>query len=186
MKEKMENLPKTTKNLRKLTKKRIKNIALYYLQRFDSSVDNLRQVLKRRITDYAYSYPEFDKTEALSWVEEVLTEFEGYGYLNDNRYAEFKIKNYLLSGKPERYIKIKMQQKGIDSALVEELLEKEEYDLDEMALRHAKKKKIGPYRQDQESRKENRQKDLAAMVRAGFDYEVAIRAIDSEIDQDLL
>ena len=178
----MENLSKTTKKIRKITKNRLKNIALYYMQRFDSSVDNLRQVLKRRVSDYAYANPEFDKNEAHAWIEELLQEFEGYGYLNDERYAESKVRGYLLSGKPEKYIKIKMQQKGVDSGLVDNILDVEEYDVEEMALRHAKKKKLGPFMANLELRKEKRQKDLAAMIRAGFDYETAQKVIDKDVD----
>ncbi len=40
---------------KKITKLRLKNIGLYYLERFESSVDNLRQVLMRRVNDYAES-----------------------------------------------------------------------------------------------------------------------------------
>ena len=34
------------------------------------------------------------------------------------------------------------------------------------------KKKIGPYRENDEKRNECHQKDLVAIVRAGFDYDV--------------
>ena len=38
---------------KKITPQRLKNIGLYYLQRFESSVENLRQVLHRRVDVYA-------------------------------------------------------------------------------------------------------------------------------------
>ena len=61
--------PIKKKNLKKITKQRLKNIALYYLKRFESSVENLRQVLKRRTNDYSYNNPDFDKNEAYIWIE---------------------------------------------------------------------------------------------------------------------
>ncbi len=173
--------PIKKKKLKKITKQRLKNIALYYLKRFESSVENLRQVLKRRTNDYAYSNPDFNKNEAYAWIEELLADFERLNYINDNRYAELKIKSYLNAGKPARYIKIKLKQKGIKDNIVEEILENQSVDALKMALMLAKKKKIGPYRKDNESREANRQKDLTMLIRAGFDYEVAREVINQDI-----
>lgn len=167
---------------RKITKQRLKNIGLYYLQRFESSVDNLRQVLKRRVNDYAFHYPEYDKREALGWIEEILEEFENYRYLDDNRYTELKVRDYLNSGKPERYIKNKLRGKGISETAIELALQEQDYDPTAMAFKLAKKKKIGPFRLDGESRRENRQKDLGVLVRAGFDYDIACEVLDASCE----
>ena len=52
---------KTKKSKPKIpTKARLRNIALYYLKRFESSEDSLRAVLKRRIDKYAFF--EYKKT----------------------------------------------------------------------------------------------------------------------------
>lgn len=179
-----ETKPKKVKVLRKITPQRLKNIALYYLKRFESSVENLRSVLRKRVNDYAYQNPEFNKHEAYTWIEEILTQFEGYGYLNDERYAEIKIRDYLAAGKSARYIKGKMQLKGIKEDVVEQLLTEQAYDPYALALKLAKKKKIGPFRADEESRRENRQKDLRALVSAGFDYGIAQQVLGIEFDED--
>lgn len=176
--------PIKKKNLKKITKQRLKNIALYYLKRFESSVENLRQVLKRRTNDYAYQNPEFNKNEAYTWIEEILSDFQKLKYLDDNRYADIKIRSYLNAGKPARYIKIKLQQKGISEYLIDDILSEQSFNPFEMALKLAKKKKIGPYRKDEELRKANRQKDLATIVRAGFDYDVACEVISTNIYEE--
>ncbi len=160
------------KVLKKITKQRLKNIGLYYLERFESSVQNLRDVLKRRVDKYAYENKDFDKAQAYQWIEEVLEEFQKLNYVNDERYAELKIKDYLNAGKPARYIKTKLKAKGVNEDDVEDLLSKEDYDPKEMALKFAKKKKIGPYRLDFDEQKEFRQKDMGTLLRAGFDYEI--------------
>lgn len=165
---------------KKITKQRLKNIALYYLERFESSVDNLRQVLMRRVNDYAYANPDFDKSEAIAWIEEILSDCERYGYISDNRFAEMKIKDYLAAGKSARYIKLKLLQKGIEESLIDNLLQEQDYNPEELARNLAKKKKIGPFRQNDEERREYRQKDLATLVRAGFDYDVAQRVLEKE------
>lgn len=180
MPENQQNLSFVPKRIRKMTKTRLQNIALCYLERFDSSAANLRQVLKRRVFDYARSTPDFDVSAAEVWIEEIVSRFEELGYINDSRYAEFKIDDYLLSGKPERYIRRKMQQKGISEDVVSRVLDNREFDEEAMAMRFASKKKIGPFRQDEDSRRQNRRKDLAALVRAGFGYETASKIVGAE------
>ena len=171
---------KKTKVLRKNTKQRLKNIALYYLKRFESSVANLRSVLRRRVNDYAYRTPDFARQEAYDWIEEILQDFLRIGYLNDERYAELKVKNYVLAGKSPRYIQGKLREKGIDENIVEAMIAEQDFNPFDAALKLAKKRKIGPYSQTEEIRKERRSKDLAILVRAGFDYDVAVKVLEVE------
>ena len=180
MSEYSSNFPNAKPKLRKMTKVRLQNIALYYLERFDSSAANLRKILEQRLLKYSFEVPNFNLAEAKIWIDEIISYCEKYGYINDNRYAETKIDNYLLAGKPTRYIQQKMQQKGISEDMVNKILQNHNVDESEMALNYAAKKKIGPLRPDEESRKQNRQKDLASMVRAGFDYDVAKEIIFAE------
>jgi regulatory protein len=177
-----DETPKRKKTVRKITPQRLKNIALYYLKRFESSRENLRSVLRRRIDEYARTDSTFDKSQVYECVEEILNDFERLHYLDDARYARLKIQNYLAAGKPERYIKIKLRQKGIDEKLAEDLFAENDYDPLTMALQFARKKKIGPFRADPESIKANRQKDLAALIRAGFDYETALDVCNTTVD----
>lgn len=166
--------------VRKITKQRLKNIALYYLQRFETSSENLKAVLLRRVNVYAFQNPDWSKEEAIGWIEEIVTQFEGFGYVNDARFAEMKIKDYLAAGKSVRYIKGKLQLKGIDESMIDSLLEEQNFDEYESALRLAKKKRIGPFRSDEVSRSENRQKDMGTLVRAGFGYDVVQKIIDMD------
>lgn len=172
-----ENYPETEQSKRKrpakkITPQRLKNIGLYYLKRFESSVENLRSVLQKRVNQYAKENPEFNKKEAYQWVENVLAEFEKLHYLDDERFTEIKVRHYLAVGKPARYIQNKLREKGIANAQIDEMLDDFGYNPQEMALKLAKRKKIGPFRPNEEARKLNRQKDMAALIRAGFDYDV--------------
>ena len=173
---------KNIKVLRKMTKVRLKNIGLYYLKRFESSVANLRSVLRRRVNDYAYHTPGFVRQEAYDWIEELLSDFQRVGYLDDARYSELKIKDYMSAGKSPRYIQGKLREKGIDENLIEKLIAEQDYDPFESALKLARKKRIGPYSADENIRTERRSKDLAILVRAGFDYDVAVRVLESPVE----
>lgn len=182
--------PKRKRPAKKITPQRLKNIGLYYLKRFESSVENLRSVLQKRVNQYAKENPDFNKQEAYQWVEDVLTEFEKMHYLDDKRFTEIKVRSYIAAGKPARYIQNKLREKGIANAQIEDMLDDFGYNPQEMALKLAKRKKIGPFRPDEESRKINRQKDMAALIRAGFDYDVVAEImgadfIDDGTDDDL-
>ena len=75
--------PKKVRVPKKITKMRLQNIALYYLRRFDTSVQKLREQLQKKIVEYARYNKEFDQVEALLWAEEVLKKFEECHYLDD-------------------------------------------------------------------------------------------------------
>lgn len=174
------NSAKKARIPRKITKQRLKNIGLYYLKRFESSTANLRQVLMRRVKDYAYHDADFDRHEATVWIEEILSDFERFGYLDDQRYSEIKIKNYVTAGKSPRYIQGKLREKGIDENTIATLLEQQDYDPYDACLKLARKKHLGPYSPDEQTRQERRSKDMAILVRAGFDYDVVVRVLETE------
>lgn len=175
-----DKVQKKVRIVRKITPQRLKNIALYYLKRFESSTANLRSVLQRRVNDYARQEKSFDKAQAYEWIEEILSDFEKHNYLNDERYSEIKIKNYIAAGKSPRYIIGKLREKGVEEETAARLMDLEEYDPFDSALKLARKKRIGPYSVSEEIRKERRSKDMAILVRAGFDYDVVIRVLEFE------
>ncbi len=173
-KEYIKKIPK------KITPQRLKNIALYYLKRFETSSNNLRLVLRRRIDSYCYYDKSFDKFEAYTWVENLLDDFVRFKYIDDERFAEIKVRGYLAAGKSVRYIVGKLREKGVEEDLVMKLLSEQDYDPIASALKLVQKKKIGPYSVTPEIRKERRSKDLAILMRAGFDYDVSIKVLDME------
>lgn len=166
------------------TKARLRNIALYYLERYESSEDMLRQVLQRRIDKYAFANKDYDPEQAFIWAEEVIDECLKNNFINDERFARIKIKNYLQAGKPKRYIEQKLAQKGIGGEMVCKLFDETADDIsyseEEAAFNFAKKKKIGPFRPDEELRRANRQKDMGTLIRAGFSYDIAAKVLGAD------
>ena len=165
---------------KKPTKVRLRHIALYYLERFETSEDNLRAVLRRRIDKYAFFDKEYNPEEAYLWADEIVQECAKQNFVNDERFAGFKINSYLNAGKPKRYIEQKLKQKGIDEKTISHIFENTEYSELDIALNFARKKKIGRFRSDEETRLANRQKDLGTLVRAGFDFEIAKEVLTAE------
>ena len=173
---------KKRKPLKKITKTRLQNIGLYYLQRFESSVQNLRSVLRRRVDRYAFENKEFNKLEAYGWIEDLLEDFAKKNYVSDERYGVLKVRDYIESNKPVRYIKNKLKTKGIDEKTIDALIENENIDEAQMALNFAKKKKIGPFRENEDAAAQNRQKDMATLLRAGFEYDVVCNVLSANFD----
>lgn len=182
-KEDSANSVRQRRRQKKITPQRLKNIGLYYLERYETSRENLRQVLQRRVAAYARENPDWQSAEALEWIENILDEFERLHYLDDARFAALRANSYVAAGKPARYIQNKLRQKGVAETEISEVLAQLEYDETAMAMRLAERKKIGPYRSP-EQRREYRQKDMGTLLRAGFSYDVVQEVLGADIVAD--
>lgn len=165
----------------KITPSYLENAALHYLERFASSSANLRRVLMRKV-DRSVAHWGGERADHAPQVEDVLAKLARLGYVNDAAYAEQKTRALHRQGKGTRTIRATLAAKGIDAgqaaaalgALAEDVAEP---DL-AAAIRLARKRKLGPFRPG--AREEFRQKDLAALARAGFDFDTARRVIEAE------
>ena len=175
--------PPARKPPRRVTAQYLENAALHYLQRFASSSANLRRVLMRKVERSAQAHGT-DPTEGARWVEELIARYQRSGLLNDVAYAEMRAASLHRRGTSTRAIREKLSAKGIgrdeaDRAL-ESLDEDVEGDLNlTAALALARRRRLGPYRLP-EKRVEFRDKDLAALGRAGFAYDIARRVVDAD------
>ena len=186
----MEKMPKKSyqkRAPRKITAQSLKNIALYYLQRYASSSLNLKSVLMRRVyRSSAHHGSSVDEGKAL--VDEVVSRLQDLELLNDREFAGAQAISMHRRGNSQRAIKIKLYQKGlgkddIDAAV--RALEEEFEDIEFIAAATlARRRKLGPYR-DGKLRKELYEKDLAALARAGFSYYIAKQVIETETIQEL-
>lgn len=177
--------PRKRKRPRKISPKYLENAAVYYLQRYSSTVAGLRQALVRKI-DRSVREHGGTRAEHLPAVEEVLQKLERNGLLNDQSFTLHKADSLRAAGRSTRVIALKLRQKGVPTALaaVHIARVKAEIPDDDAAKMFARKKRLGPFRRvaDAATRKELRQKDLGAMARAGFNYDVAKRIIDGDAD----
>ncbi len=169
-------------NARPLTAKRLTNIALYYLGRYESSVEQLRKILLRRVLKEKMKGADI-RADAEAVVESILSKMIADGYVDDRRFAQGVVRKCQSAGKSRRFLIGKLKTAGIDSDLICELTaDLTDSDL-EAARRFVQKKKIGRYR-PLEKQKECFKKDLAAMARAGFSFDVAKQALETDEDGD--
>ncbi|PTL76646.1 regulatory protein RecX [Vitiosangium sp. GDMCC 1.1324] len=171
--------PGTQKKPRKVSPRSLENAALHYLKRYAATVSQLKRVLMRRV-DRSLRIHGGERAEALGWVDALADKLIRNGLINDQAYAEMKAHSLRASGRSARVIAQKLRMKGVSADVVEQKLARVTTELSEdMAARiWARKKRLGPFRRDANTRQENRQKDLAALARAGFSFSTAKKIID--------
>ena len=169
---------------KKITEKRLYNIALYYLSRYEATTGKVRDVLKRRLMT-AERRGEEIPNEAPAWIEKIIAQMVDLGYIDNNRYAENTFRRLTEAGKSVRSIAYKLKQAGLEEDMLSDLIEEQETTSGELdltsALKLVKKRKLGVYRPESQ-RALYAQKDLAVLGRAGFSYEIAQKALKGEED----
>lgn len=166
---------------RRVTPDYLERSALHYLERFATSSANLRRILMSKVERSARTHGT-DREEGAGWVEALIERFRRSGLLDDRLYAEAKAASLHRRGTSTRRIREKLAVKGVGRDEAEAALAAVDADAEgdpdlAAAASYARRRRIGPYRR--ERREENRDRDLAALARAGFSYEVARRVADA-------
>ncbi|HET8726738.1 MAG TPA: regulatory protein RecX [Alphaproteobacteria bacterium] len=166
---------------RKATPQYLQNAALYYLERYASSAENLRRVLMRRVELSARAH-DTDRDEGARQVDAIIRRCLDNGLLDDSRYASARVRSLARRGDSPRAIRAKLAQKGVPEDAVEaafaELVEETPDPELRSAVRLARRRRLGPFRPD-ETRAGHKDRDLAALARAGFSFDVARRVIEA-------
>ena len=94
----------------------------------------------------------------------VMNQLRDKGYLNDQKFAEFWIRNRAL-GKPMsvKKLRLELMQKGVSGEIIENALSKDEEFDEQTALKRMIEKKRGRY--------DDEQKLIAYLLRQGFRYD---------------
>lgn len=154
--------------------------ALAYLGRFASSAENLRRVLTRKVERRCRLRGE-DPAPFLPLVEEVVRRCARVELVNDRVYAEGRVASLRRRGSSARVIGAKLAAKGISRETVAGALEADHDAEGEAAWALARRRRLGPFRL--RDRSASREKDLAALARAGFGFALARKVIDGEPDE---
>lgn len=173
------------------TPERLEKAAYAYLERFAASRAGLARVLWRRVRRSADLHGT-DPAEGQGWIDAIVERFARAGLVDDASYAAGRAASLARRGDGPRKIALKLAQQGIDEETRRQTLDAlaaESGDLAlEAAMRLARRRRLGPYRAA-ENRAAYRDKDLAALARAGHDFDTArtvIEARDETALDDLL
>lgn len=172
---------------RKATPQSLENAALFYLQRFASSAENLRRVLMRRV-ERSVRIHDTDRDEGRAAVDALVDRFQASGLLDDRAYAESRAMTLHRRGVPARGIRARLMEKGVAPDHIEVALAGLAGTGDNTdfaaAVNLARRRRLGVYR-PLPAREDMREKDLAALARAGFSYDIARRILEADTPEDL-
>ncbi len=173
--------PRKRRTPRPSTQERLRKAALYYIDRYATSARNLHDVLMRRVTKSARLHGT-DREEGRQWADEIVADFVNRGLVDDRAFAETRAVSLHRGGASKRKIAMSLKSKGVGSADIDAALatldESHRNSELEAARNYARRRRFGPWRAADE-REARRERDLAAMARAGFSFSMAQRVIDA-------
>ena len=161
--------------------------AARHLDRYSASVAGLRAVLERRAWRSAAHHGGHAR-EADGLIESVVNQCIELGLVDDTAYGRALVRRIRNRGGSLRRVQSELIKKGVPHDICGDLLrELKESDTElETAQIYARRRRLGPHRRPPEKRDEYRQKDLAAMARAGFPSSIIMAVLDSsrQVDPD--
>ena len=175
---------------RPITAKYLQNAAAFYLERYPITAEGLRRVLNRRVMKAKMlDAPVMDNVEQA--IAAIVAKFVDAGVIDDQAFAQTKARAMHRRGTSTRRTLQKLQMAGVDRATLDSAMKGLDQELDtdpaqrewQAATALARRRRLGPWRTTGD-RKEHRLRDLAAMARAGFAYDLARKVIDAEIAED--
>jgi regulatory protein len=179
-------MPRPRKPPRAITPEYLDKAALFYLERYASSAENLARVLMRRVEKAARAGIS-DREEGRRLVDALVERYRARGLLDDKTYAENRARSLLRQGRPRAAIARRLAAKGVGGEAIEQALgsltdESADPDLS-AAIAFARRRRLGPWRL--KDRAESRDRDLAALGRAGFSYDLARKVVSAQTPEEL-
>ncbi|MYD99808.1 MAG: regulatory protein RecX [Alphaproteobacteria bacterium] len=157
---------------------RLRRAALAYLSRYAAPSAHVRRILRRRLERGAARGAEIRAGE--EDIDTVLADLAGMGLIDDRAWAEAQARALRRRGASARALAARLSSRGAPREEIERLLAGEDDAAElEAARTLARRRRLGPWR-DPVERAARREKDLAAMARAGFRLDVARQVIDAE------
>ncbi len=164
-----------------LTRQKLEQFALAYVNRFDCTASKLTRHLTERVRKLG------GDDSAATWIVELVERYQGSGVLNDARFAKNLASQLTSRGKSSRAISQKLALRGVPGEVASELMssrKQEEPGAElEAARAYVRKRRLGPHRSPEE-RATHRQKDLASLARQGFSFDTARKALGSDTSSD--
>ena len=166
--------------------------ALAYLARGSATAATLTRVLDRKVANWARNAtraardPELvaaDVSGCKESIEAIVTRFREVGLINDAAYAESRARSLSRAGRSRRAISAHLAAKGVDADTAREALPSDAGTELAAALAFARKRRIGPFAREATVDPKTKQKAIAAMARAGFDYRTCERALGMDREE---
>lgn len=144
----------------------LKELALAYVGRFATTKAKLASYLQRKLRERGW------KGQGAADLESIVERLAGLGYVDDAAYALSKSRSLTARGYGVRRVGAALRAAGIEEEDGQAAREHAEAEAVESAMRFARKRRIGPFG-DANHDPAQRERMLAAMVRAGHDFALA-------------
>lgn len=153
---------------------------MHYLERYAAPAAQLRRVLQRKVVlscrHHGQEVADFSKL-----VDDTVVRCVAAGLVDDQRFAQARAASLRRKGQSSRAVAAKLAAKGIERTLAAEASHSSEDEELAAARIAARRKRLGPWSRG--DRAASRQKDLAALARAGFSMKIARDVVDGAGDQ---
>ena len=154
---------------------RFEEMALAYVARFATSAAKLERYLRRKLRERGWDGEDEPDIPAM------VSRYVERGYVDDAVYARAKAGDLLRRGYGGRRVRQALGQAGIGESVADEVAPAE-YTARTAATHLARKRGFGPFAATPVDR-EKREKQIAAMLRAGHTFD-HVRAVLDAVDKD--
>lgn len=157
----------------------LQEAALAHLARYAATEAGLVRVLERRIQRWLRSSGEAPESAAAAFAaaREVARALAASGAVDDAAFAEARTRRLTRAGRSLRAVAADLAAKGVNAEVAAQALPQDELPA---ALMFLRRRRFGAFRAGEGG---DRQRELAAMARAGFSREVAERALSTGRDE---
>ncbi len=156
-----------------LTATQLRDLALAYVARYATSSAKLERYLARKLRERGWD----ENAEAQPDIAALVSRYVELGYIDDEGFARSKSASLMRRGYGKRRVEQALGQDGI-SANIREDIAPAEAELRHAALALAKKRRFGPFGIEPPDR-DKREKQVAAMLRAGHNLDSARKMVDA-------
>lgn len=151
----------------------LRQIALTYVGRFATSESKLAAYLGRKVRERGWD----EDQSANQAIAQIVADMARARFVDDQAYAEMKAQGLARRGYGKRRVKQALAGAGISEDIQAGLLDIEPDAAEAAALAYARRRRLGPFAPQPEDARQ-RQRALAALLRAGHDYATARRILD--------
>jgi len=157
-----------------LDAERLRQLALTYVARYSTSAAKLENYLRRKLRERGWSEDE----EAAADPAALVAYHVEAGHIDDEAYARMRSGGILRRGYGQRRVDQTLYADGIDENLREEV-RAGDAELRRAAFAMGRKRRFGPFALDGLD-PAKRQKQIAAMLRAGHGFDAARAIVDAQ------
>jgi regulatory protein len=157
-----------------LNEAKLRELALSYVGRFATTRAKLRAYLARKLRERGWNGEKEPDLEALA------NRFAERGYIDDAAYALSKAQGLTSRGYGKRRVEEKLRVAGVEEGDSKAARDHAQNEQLAAALRFAERRRLGPFAREKIEERSERERAIAAMVRAGHPFGLARAIIEME------